>query len=94
VKTPRAIKRYALNDLKGMRARGQTLTRADAPPGPPLSKDFWKRARVVFPSPEGKVQVNLRLDRDVFVWFKGQGPGHLSRMNAVLRSYYEAQRSA
>ena len=25
-------------------------------------------------------------------WFKRQGKGHLTRMNAVLRAYYEANR--
>ena len=89
--TKRDIRRYTLEDLKGMRARGQTLTRADAPRGPSLSKDFWNRARVVLPVRENKVAVNLRVDREVFAWFKAQGPGHLSRMNAVLRSFYEAK---
>ena len=25
-------------------------------------------------------------------WFRGQGPGHESRMNALLRAYMEASR--
>jgi len=54
-----------------------------------VPKDFWKRARVVMPAGT-KVPVNLRVDRDVLAWFRAQGPGHLSRMNAVLRSFYEA----
>jgi uncharacterized protein (DUF4415 family) len=41
----------------------------------------------------GKVSVHLRLDPDVFEWFKSKGKGHLTRMNAVLRAYYEANRS-
>ena len=94
MKTKRDIRRYSLKDLKGMQARGQTLGRnRDAPPGPALSKRFWQRARLVLPERHGKVPVNLRLDQDVFAWFKAQGPGHLSRMNAVLRSYYEASRA-
>ncbi|MCZ8208866.1 MAG: BrnA antitoxin family protein [Hyphomonadaceae bacterium] len=29
----------------------------------------------------------IRVDDDVLQWFKAQGRGHLSRMNAVLRAY-------
>ncbi len=46
--------------------------------------------RVVMPS--GKTSVHLRLDSDVFEWFKRQGEGHLTRMNAVLRSYVDAHK--
>jgi uncharacterized protein (DUF4415 family) len=94
MKTKRDIRSYSLEDLKGMQARGQILgLNREAPPGPPLSKRFWQRARVVLPERRGKVAVSLRLDQDVYAWFKAQGPGHLSRMNAVLRSYYDAVRA-
>ncbi len=49
------------------------------------------RARVVMP-PRGKSSVHLRVDTDVLEWFKAQGRGHLSRMNAVLRSFMEGQK--
>ncbi len=83
------IRRYSLDDLRHLPDR----TRADAPIRP-VPQGFWKRARVVFPSGPSKTPVNLRIDSDVLAWFKAQGPGHLSRMNAVLRSYYEAEKSA
>jgi uncharacterized protein (DUF4415 family) len=38
------------------------------------------------------LKVGLRLDRDMFDWFRAQGPGHQTRINQVLRSYYEAMR--
>ncbi len=47
-------------------------------------------ARVIMPS--GKSSVHLRVDSDVLEWFKAQGKGHLTRMNAVLRSYVAAQK--
>jgi uncharacterized protein (DUF4415 family) len=75
-----------------MEAEGQSETRADAPRGAPVGPDFWKNARVVLPS--GKTSVHLRVDSEVFDWFRQQGNGHLTRMNAVLRSYYEAHRKA
>jgi len=42
--------------------------------------------------PPGKTTVHLRVDSDVLEWFKKQGDGHLTRMNAVLRSYVDAHR--
>ena len=57
---------------------------------PLLTEDFWKKARVVLPEERRKTQVTVRLDPDVLGWFKAQGPGYQTRINAVLRSYYEA----
>jgi uncharacterized protein (DUF4415 family) len=36
-----------------------------------------------------KKQVTVRLDQDVIDWFKAQGKGYQTRMNAVLRQYME-----
>ena len=58
---------------------------------PPLDHAFWNNARVVMPG-QGKRQLTVRLDGDVLDWFKAQGKGYQTRMNAVLRSYYEAHR--
>ncbi|NJK73178.1 MAG: BrnA antitoxin family protein [Microcoleus sp. SU_5_6] len=38
-----------------------------------------------------KQAISLRVDRDVLEWFKNQGKGYQSLMNAVLRSYAEHQ---
>ena len=40
----------------------------------------------------GKKPVSLRLDADVLEWMKAQGKGYQSRINAILRAYYEAHR--
>lgn len=53
-----------------------------------LDDDFFKNAEVVMP-PEKK-HVSIRLDADVLDWMKSQGKGYQSRINAVLRAYYEA----
>lgn len=81
------IRRYSLEELESHRARGETETRPNAPVRP-VEEDFWRDARVVMP--HGKSSVHLRIDTDVLAWFKAQGRGHLTRMNAVLRSYMEA----
>lgn len=37
-----------------------------------------------------KASVSLRIDADVLEWFKSQGPGYQTRMNAVLRAFKDA----
>lgn len=56
----------------------------------PQVDNFWRDKNISMPS--GKTSIHLRLDSDVLHWFKGQGKGHLTRMNAVLRAYMEAKK--
>ena len=37
-----------------------------------------------------KASISLRLDADVLKWFKSQGRGYQTRMNAVLRAFKDA----
>lgn len=39
-----------------------------------------------------KALLSLRIDADVIEWFRAQGAGYQSRMNALLRAYMEAHR--
>jgi uncharacterized protein (DUF4415 family) len=55
---------------------------------PELDEMFWKNAVVEYP--ERKRPVTLRLDADILEWFRSTGKGYQTRINAVLRSYYEA----
>ena len=57
---------------------------------PKMDKSFWDDAQIEWPG-EPKKQLTLRLDADIVEWFKSQGKGYQTRMNAVLRSYYESQ---
>ncbi|MDD2901045.1 MAG: BrnA antitoxin family protein [Syntrophales bacterium] len=41
--------------------------------------------------PKPKATVCIRLDQDVLAWFKSQGKGYQTRINALLRTYMEAQ---
>jgi uncharacterized protein (DUF4415 family) len=50
----------------------------------------WTKARLVMP--QRKESIHLRVDPDVLAWYKQQGQGYLTRMNAVLRAYMEAHR--
>ena len=55
---------------------------------PALDTAFFRDARVVVPP--GKKQLTVRLDTDVLAWLQDQGKGYHSRINAILRAYYEA----
>ncbi len=37
-----------------------------------------------------KASISLRVDQEVLDWFKSQGPGYQTRMNAVLRAFRDA----
>jgi uncharacterized protein (DUF4415 family) len=70
-----------------------------APDNPPLTDEFWQRARPMSPerlrrlrgqrgpqrSKPVKEPVSLRLDPDIIAHFKKRGPGWQSRINAALR---------
>lgn len=57
---------------------------------PELDNDFWKNAEVRLPT--NKEALSLRVDQDVVDWFRSQGRGYQTKMNAVLRSFYEAHK--
>jgi uncharacterized protein (DUF4415 family) len=40
--------------------------------------------------PARKRSISLRVDPDILDWFKKQGPGYQTRINAVLKAYVRA----
>ena len=52
---------------------------------PATTKAFWKDAEVFMP--QEKVHISLRLDEDIIKYFKEEGSGYQSRINAVLKAY-------
>ena len=58
---------------------------------PPLDESFFKNAAVRMPLP--KKAVSLRLDSDLLDWFKEQGKGYQTRINAILRVSMQAMTS-
>ncbi|MBM4284844.1 MAG: BrnA antitoxin family protein [Deltaproteobacteria bacterium] len=60
----------------------------DFPEIPEADEHFFKTATLRLPQP--KASVCLRVDREVLEWFKAQGKGYQTRMNAVLKAYKEA----
>ena len=57
---------------------------------PELDDFFWKNAKLVLPGE--KSLIPIRLDDDILQWFRSQGKGYQTKINAVLRSYVEAHR--
>jgi len=41
------------------------------------------------PTPRRKGHITLRIDAKVLDWFRAQGKGYQTRINAILRRYYE-----
>ena len=56
---------------------------------PRLGKSFWKAAKLTMPEP--KDRLTIRIDHDVVEWLKRKGSGYQTRINAILRSYMNAQ---
>jgi uncharacterized protein (DUF4415 family) len=50
----------------------------------------WSQASVELPQP--KATLNMRIDCDVLEFFRRQGKGYQTKINAVLRSYVEQMR--
>jgi len=97
------IKRYSAIELQACRARGEsqsdmarvrTKTEAELerdiasdPDFSDVPDNWYETAMVVMPT--GKKLPSLRLDADVIEWFREQGPGYQTRINAVLRAFVE-----
>jgi uncharacterized protein (DUF4415 family) len=61
----------------------------DLSDNPELEDSFFKNAELRLPKP--KKAISLRLDDDIFNWFRHQGKGYQTRINAVLRLYMQAR---
>jgi uncharacterized protein (DUF4415 family) len=57
---------------------------------PPLDREFFKSAKLRMPAK--KSSITVRLDADALEWFRKQGKGYQTRINAVLRTYMEAHK--
>lgn len=57
----------------------------DPDAAPALDGEFWNTAEVVMP--EVKVPISIRVDKNVLDFFKAEGRGYQSRINAILSAY-------
>jgi len=93
---------FTMADIKRGVARGDDQTDHDinheeamhrraADPEAPLPYDGWQDS-VIKGLPKPKKQLTLRLDAEVVQWFKAQGKGYQTLMNAVLKGYVDHKR--
>ncbi len=67
----------------------------DLSDSPEVTPEMFARAvvrRGLKPTPK-KVQLTLRVDNDVVDWFREQGRGYQTQINALLRAYMEAKQT-
>jgi uncharacterized protein (DUF4415 family) len=89
--------RYTEAELRAMAKRGESKTDWKAAAKKPLPSgedpdDAMEEidwATTELPLPRRKEQTTLRLDADVLDWFRAQGKGYQTRINAILRKYFE-----
>lgn len=87
----KAITRVSLADLQARKEHGVSKGSPNAPERDVFGKDFWDKAEARIG--KGEIQsVHLKLDRDVFEFFKNGGKGHITRMQDVLKAYVHAHR--
>jgi uncharacterized protein (DUF4415 family) len=83
------------SDLKRLAALrdSEVVVDDDAPAWTP---EMFARAVVKrgLDAPRTKTLLSLRVDSDVVEWFRAQGRGYQSRMNALLRAYMDAHRQS
>ncbi|MGD0697737.1 MAG: BrnA antitoxin family protein [Terriglobia bacterium] len=58
---------------------------------PKITPEMFARAvvRRGFKPVARKEQLTIRVDSDVLAWYKRQGPGYQTRINALLRAYMQ-----
>ena len=56
---------------------------------PPLTDDFFKKAVIRWPSE--KERITIALDKDILGYLRTMGKGYQTKINAILRAWFEVQ---
>ena len=59
---------------------------------PELDEEFFRSAEIRLP--RRKQHVSMRLDAEILEWFRGQGHGYQTRINAVLSAYVRSRKNS
>jgi uncharacterized protein (DUF4415 family) len=97
------IVRASPEQIRAMRKRGETSSdwhAAEAMPQAEVQRladeedgplpEGWE-GTVELGVPERRQAIHIRLDPEGLRWFKAQGPGYQTRINAVLRAFVQAR---
>ena len=81
------------SDLKAAKAmsQGEVERLADDEDGP-LPEGWESTVKIGIPA--RKQAIHMRLDADVLAWFRADGSGYQTRINAVLRAFVQARQQA
>ncbi len=96
-KKSKHIVSYTAAELRTMERRGgsksdwKAAAKKSLPdgsdPDDAMEEIDWATAEL--PMPRRKAHMTLRLDADMLGWFRAQGKGYQTRINAILRKYFE-----
>ena len=82
------IKKYSLEEIEDFIVKGDYSPTRKSTDEFSIDPEFWENVEIVHP--KAKRSVHLRIDEEILDWFKAQGPGHLTRMQTVIKSFYQA----
>jgi uncharacterized protein (DUF4415 family) len=91
------IVKHTAAELRAMNKRGAVKTdwKAAAKKPLPSGRDADDAMEEIdwlttdLPQPRHKAPMTLRLDADMLGWFRAQGKGYQTKINAILRRYFE-----
>jgi uncharacterized protein (DUF4415 family) len=83
------FKPFNFDDIRKLKSEAEWQDLIAKPAPQVASSPDWTRADLSAAEP--KKMISLRVDPDVLDYFKSEGPGYQTRMNAVLRAWMEAQ---
>ena len=86
----KSTKTASLEELRRMKDAGELHATRDDASEIDLPDGFWDDAEIV--ERPKKQSVHLRVEPEVLEFFREGGKGHISRMQAVLKSYVDAQK--
>lgn len=71
--------------LKSLTSQNIQEAASSDPDNPIWTAEMFEASRLMMP--QKKVSVHMYLDQEIVDWFKSEGKGYQSRINAVLKSY-------
>lgn len=83
----KSTKRSVTSQTNKKKLHSKTDRNIDYSDIPATNTDFWADAKIVMPS--NKIHVSMRLDDEIIDFFKKDGQGYQSRINAVLKAYVQ-----
>ncbi len=81
----KSIKKSSRSKTNITKLRQTNDTNINYKDNPATTKEFWEDAKIFMP--QHKVHISLRLDENIINYFREEGKGYQSRINAILKAY-------